>query len=322
MAQGRTMGQTADPSRQLVRVRYADEWVGLLVLVSLAICFAAIVEAGVLRDWLTPAGQLQIVLPDVGVSGLAIGDDIEVVGIHAGTIRRIRINPSGGMYAIADIDPQLETYIRRDSTATIRRRFVVAGADYVDITRGTGEPMDWHYAVITAQNAPNPADMITQTFADIRARILPVLDSSQHMMSMLDATITDLHAGKGTMGQLMTNDALIRQADQLVESLNAAIAQLTPIEHQLSGVMTKADGGMANMRAVTADLRKASPRLPEITRNLQETSSELPALLTQAQITATSLQKLTDQLRGLWLLGGGGTAQPPQRRLPAERIQP
>jgi phospholipid/cholesterol/gamma-HCH transport system substrate-binding protein len=314
--------QKTDLARQLVRVRYADEWVGVLVLLSLVICFAAIVEAGILRDWLTPAGRLQIVLPDGGVSGLSLGDEVEVLGIHAGTIRRIRINPSGGMYALADIDPDIETYVRRDSTATIRRRFVVAGADYIDISRGTGTPLDWHYAVLTAHSAPNPADMITQTFADIRARILPVLDSSQHMMSQLDATITDLHAGKGTAGQLMTNDALIRQAEKMVASLNAAVAQLTPVEQRLSAVMAKADSSMANVRAASKDLRNASPRLPAITRNLQETSADLPVLLTQAQMTAASLQKLTDQLRGLWLLGGsGGTAAPP-RRLPAARIQP
>ncbi|MFT8645754.1 MlaD family protein [Gluconacetobacter sp.] len=309
-------------ARQLVRVRYADEWVGLLVLVALLICAAAVIEAGVLHNWLTPAGRLQIVLPDGGVSGLAPGDDVEVVGIHAGTIRRIRINPSGGMYAIADIDPDIEPFVRRDSTATIRRRFVVAGANYIDITRGTGEVMDWHYAVLTAHSAPNPADMITQTFADIRARVMPVLDSAQHMMSMLDATVTDLHAGKGTAGQLMTDDKLIRQAETLVTSLNEAVAHLTPIERQLSSVMAKADASMANVRAMSGDLRKATPNMPAITRNLQETSAELPVLLTQAQTTAASLQKLTDQLRGLWLLGGGGTKAPASNRLPTGRIAP
>ncbi|GBQ81408.1 ABC transporter periplasmic protein [Gluconacetobacter johannae DSM 13595] len=314
--------QKTDLARQLVRVRYADEWVGVLVLLSLLICLAAIIEAGVLRDWLTPEGRLRIVLPDVGVSGLSIGDDIEVLGIHAGNIRRIRINPSGGMYAVADIDPEIETYIRRDSTAVIRKRFVVAGANYIDISRGTGQEMDWHYAVVTAHNAPNPADMVTQTFADIRSRILPVLDSAQHMMAQMDGTITDLHAGKGTVGRLMTNDELIRQAEKTVAALNDAIAQLAPVERQMSAVMAKADASMANVRAATGDLRKASPRLPAIARNLQETSAELPVLLTQAQVTAASLQKLADQLRGLWLLGGGGGSAPTPRRLPAGRIQP
>ncbi|MBE7728214.1 MlaD family protein [Komagataeibacter sp. FXV3] len=313
--------QQSDGIRQLVRVRYADEWVGILVLVALVILLGAVIEAGVLRDWLTPAGRLRIVLPENGVSGLSVGDDLEVMGIHAGTVRRVRINPSGGMYAIAEIDPDIEPYIRRDSTAIIRKRFVVAGASYIDISRGTAEKLDWSYAVLSATNAPNPADTITQTFSDIRDRVIPVLDNAQHMMATLDATITDMHAGKGSIGRLMTNDDLIRQAEQMITSLNATVSQLTPIEKQLAGVMDKASASMTNVQKATGDLSNATPA---ITHNLQDASQQLPVLLVQAQTTATSLQKLVDQMRGLWILGGNGNkaAKHAHARLPAQKVQP
>ncbi|WP_019090752.1 MlaD family protein [Komagataeibacter europaeus] len=313
--------QQSDGIRQFVRVRYADEWVGILVLVALVILLGAVIEAGVLRDWLTPAGRLRIVLPENGVSGLSVGDDLEVMGIHAGTVRRVRINPSGGMYAIAEIDPDIEPYIRRDSTAIIRKRFVVAGASYIDISRGTADKLDWSYAVLSATNAPNPADTITQTFSDIRDRVIPVLDNAQHMMATLDATITDMHAGKGSIGRLMTNDDLIRQAEQMITSLNATVAQLTPIEKQLAGVMDKASASMTNVQKATGDLSDATPA---ITHNLQDASQQLPVLLVQAQTTAGSLQKLVDQMRGLWILGGNGNkaAKHAHARLPAQKVQP
>lgn len=313
--------QQSDGIRQLVRVRYADEWVGILVLVALVILLGAVIEAGVLRDWLTPAGRLRIVLPENGVSGLSVGDDLEVMGIHAGTVRRVRINPSGGMYAIVEIDPDIEPYIRRDSTAIIRKRFVVAGASYIDVSRGTGDKLDWSYAVLSATNAPNPADTITQTFSDIRDRVIPVLDNAQHMMATLDATITDMHAGKGSIGRLMTNDDLIRQAEQMITSLNATISQLTPIEKQLAGVMDKASASMTNVQKATGDLSNATPA---ITHNLQDASQQLPVLLVQAQTTASSLQKLVDQMRGLWILGGNGNkaAKHAHARLSAQKVQP
>ncbi|GAB6968282.1 hypothetical protein JCM25156A_23190 [Komagataeibacter kakiaceti JCM 25156] len=311
--------QQSDGLRQLVRVRYADEWVGVLVLISLVILFGAVIEAGVLHDWLTPAGRLRIVLPENGVSGLSVGDDLEVMGIHAGTVRRVRINPSGGMYAIAEIDPDIEPYIRRDSTAIIRKRFVVAGASYIDISRGVGDKLNWSYAVLSATNAPNPADTITQTFSDIRDRVIPVLDNAQHMMATLDATITDMHAGKGSIGRLMTNDDLIRQAEQMITTLDATIGQLTPIEKQLASVMDKANASMTNVQKATGDLSNATPA---ITRNLQDASQQLPVLLVQAQSTVASLEKLVDQMRGLWILGGSSKKVTHGHRLPAQRVQP
>jgi len=309
-------------SRPLSRLRYADEWVGFLVLVALLLLGAAVVEAGVLRNWLTPPEHLRIILPESGVAGLAVGDDVETLGIRAGSIRRIRLNEDGGMYAVADIDPDLKTFIRRDSTAVIRRRFVVAGASYIEISRGKGQAMDWDYAALDATVEPNPADMITRTVSDIRSQTLPILANANHMMAQLDTTVTDIHKGKGSVGQLLEDDTLIRQAEAMIATLDKTVAQLQPIEKQLGGVMTKADGTMGNLRAASADVRKATPRVPAMTDDLARTAAELPALITEAQAMSDSLRKLTEQLRGLWVLGGGGNAGAPPVRLPPERVQP
>ena len=112
----------------MIRLRHTDEWVGLLVVLAALLFVGAVLEAGLLRDWFRPVSHLRIVLPQAGVGGLAIGADIEVLGIHAGTVRRIVLNPDQQMYAEADIDEQADAFIRRDSEAVIRRRFGLAGA--------------------------------------------------------------------------------------------------------------------------------------------------------------------------------------------------
>ena len=165
--------------RPIRRRQYTDEWVGLLVLVTIAVFFAAAVEAGLLHQWLQPPGRLRILLPQTGVGGLSPGADVEVVGIHAGTVRSLRLNTDGAMYAVADIDPQAEPFIRRDSRATISLRYAVAGAAYVSLSRGSGEPMDWDYAVVTATTAHNPVDLLTETIRDIQTRVTPILANAE-----------------------------------------------------------------------------------------------------------------------------------------------
>lgn len=306
--------------RPLIHLRYADEWVGLLVLISLMLFVAAVVEAGVLSDWLSPPARLRVILPESGVGGLTVGGDVQILGAHAGTIRGIKLNPTGKMYAQVDLDPQVEPFLRRDSKAVIRKQFVVAGASYLDLTRGSGEPMNWDYAVIDAVTEPSPTDMITQTLKDIQAQVMPAIASARHMMAQLDETITDMHEGKGSVGQLMTNDKLIKQAEATIVSLNDVIDRLKPQEDQLRAILTKTDATMANVKSASGDLKKATPRLPSITRSTDEALADAPALLTQAQTTLYTLQKLTDQLRGLWLLGGHKTSE--AHRLPAHRVTP
>lgn len=305
----------------LIRLRYADEWIGVLVLISIALFVGAVIEAGVLSDWLSPPIRLNVVLPKTGVGGLTTGADVQILGAHAGTVRRIKLNPSGDMYAIVDLDPQVEPFIRRDSRAVIRKQFVVAGASYLDLTRGYGEPMDWSYAVVDASPEANPIDTITKTFQDIHDEILPMLANARDLTAQLDGMAKDIRAGKGSVGQILTDDRLIRQTEETIAGLHDVIQRLEPIEKQVGSVLGKADATMGNMSAATGDLRKASPRFSSVMKSTDESLKELPALLTQARASMYSLQKLMTQLRGLWILGGSSTSDA-GKRLPADAVQP
>lgn len=312
-----------DPPR-LLRLRHTDEWVGALVILALALFFGAIFEAGVLRRWLRPELQLRVVLPQAGFGGLAAGADIDVLGTHGGSVREIMLNPNGELYALATIERQAEAFIKRDSTATIRLRYGVAGAAYVDIGRGTegGMPMNWRYAVLTATVAPNPADTITETLEKVRADLLPTLEHAQHAMAALDDIVGGIKAGQGSAGRLLSDDGLVRQAEDMVAALRAEVAQLGPILALVPGLLNQSRGVLANAQSISRDVARATPQLPALTRGAADSASGLPALLTQAQATTAELGRLLGQLRGSWVLGGDGAPKPNTRRLPPREIRP
>ena len=311
-----------DDTRRLLRLRHTDEWVGLLVLLALVLFFGAIFEAGVVRRWLRPDSQLRIVLPQAGFGGLATGADIDVLGTHAGRVDKIVLNPDGEMYALATIDLQIDAFIRRDSHATIRRRYGVAGASYVDITRGNGTPLDWEFAVLTATVEPNPADTITATINQVRSELLPTLAHAQHAVTTLDAIITGIKAGQGSAGRLLTDDTLIRRSEDTVATLKAEIARLGPILVRVPGLLAQSHAVLANVQSASGDLKRATPQLPGIAHNVADSTGNLPALLTQTQATAAQLEQLVAQLRGTWLLGGSGAAKPDPLRLPPQEVRP
>lgn len=301
-----------------IRLRFTDEWVGLLVLGALALFGAAVIEAGVLQRWLNPGVRLVLLLPQTGTDGLGLGADVEVLGIHAGTVRRVRLNPDGEMYAVADIDADAKPFVRRDSKATIRRRFAVAGATYVDISRGKGAALDWSYAVLPAATEPDPIKTITTTVDQIRAELLPTLASAHATASGLQALVDGLRKGQGTVGKLLVDDTLVLKAEQSLATLEDALRSLRPIENRAGTVLAHADGAVSNLRAASVNVRDASKNLPAISRNAAAGTADLPALVTETTITADHLRKLIDQLRGSWLLGGGGTA----RRRPPGTLGP
>jgi len=311
-----------DEPRRLLRLRHTDQWVGALVILALVVFFGAIFDAGVIRRFFNPDLTLHLVLPKSGFGGLTNGADIDLLGTHAGNVKEVQLNPDGSMYAIADVSRQSGNFIRRDSKATVRRRYGVAGAAYVDITRGTGAPLDWTYAVLPVIVEPNPADTIVATLNKVRDELLPTLAHALHAMATIDTLVTDLKQGQGSAGRLLVDDTLIRKAEDTVGLLKAQIAKLAPILDHVTPLLDQSHVILGNVRSATADLKRATPQLPVIAHNAAEATANLPALLTQAQASTEELQKLLAQLRGLWILGGSGTPPPAPRRLPSQEVHP
>src|SRR5439155_20831328 len=78
-----------------------------------------------------------------------------------------------------------------------------------------------------------------------------------------------------------------------------------------------------SLQGVMQDLAKATQRLPPIAHNVEGSTTDLPSLLTQTQQTVHNLDLLITQMRGSWLLGGGGSSGPPApRRLPTTEVRP
>jgi len=305
----------------LLRLRYADEWVGLLVISCVVLFVAAIAEAGILRSWLSPPGRLHLELPANDLAGITVGDDVQIMGIHAGTIRKVQFVGTKHMYAVAEIERQMEPLIRQDSHAVIRRQFVVAGATYIDLSRGAGPELDWQFAELPATVEPNPADQITATISDVRRELIPTMRNANDVTAQLDGMMKDIRAGHGTIGGLMSNDEILQRAQAVLTSLNETLARVQPLEGKVSGVLDQAHGTMGNLQSASSDLKAQMPKIRSVADHVNNSTSELPALITQAQTAAASLEKLTNQMRSLWILGGGGQ-KAPSHRLPAGAISP
>ena len=152
-----------------------NQAVGAVVLICVGLFAGALINAGLLKEWFQPSITLRILLPEAGVAGLAPGAEVQVMGTRAGEIRRIVIDPSQRMHAVARIEEQMRPFIRRDLQVTIRRQFGIAGAAFLDISRGTGPHLDWGYAVLTAGTDRAPTDTIGQVVDELRAKIMPLI---------------------------------------------------------------------------------------------------------------------------------------------------
>jgi phospholipid/cholesterol/gamma-HCH transport system substrate-binding protein len=283
--------------------RYTNEAVGALVLVAILIFVMALVQAGRIREWFNPGATIRVILPDDGLFGLTEGARVEILGTKAGEVRRIVIDPNQHMHAEIYVRKAMLAFVRHDSQAVIRKQFGVAGAAYLELTRGTGEPLDLEYAVIPATAERAPMDAVSEIIAEIQHRVLPMIDeaqgairtlaalaeslqdpqgSLQRLLADLSAVTGRLERGEGSVGRLLSEDVLARNLETLLVQTRTDMQRLGPILQAMERT-----GG--NAAALTATLNTYADSLPQLTTRLQ-------ALLTSLQETLENLRRTTPEL--------------------------
>jgi phospholipid/cholesterol/gamma-HCH transport system substrate-binding protein len=297
-------------STQVAGFRYTNEAVGALVLVTVLIFVMALVQAGRIREWFQPGVTIKVILPDDGLFGLTEGAQVDVLGTKAGEVRRIVLDPRQRMYAEVYIRKAMLPFVRRDSQAIIRKQFGVAGASYLEITRGGGEPLDGEYAVLTATADRAPTDTVSELLAEIRSKVIPIIEDSrvaihtlmalalslQDPNGSLQRLLADLHAvterlerGEGSVGRLLSDDTLARDLETFLDRTSADMQRLGPI-------LSSLDAAARNAATLTAALNKSSGSLPQLTQRLQATLASLQEVLTDLRRTTPELPQITKSL--------------------------
>jgi phospholipid/cholesterol/gamma-HCH transport system substrate-binding protein len=322
----------------MIRLRHTDEWVGALVIAAVALLMIAALQAGVLREWFKPTAELRLVLPSTGVAGLEVGADVEILGTRAGRVREIVLDPNQQMYAMLEIDEQATAFIRRDSKAVVRRRFGVAGAAFVDIARGTGEEMDWTYAVIEAVAERAPTDSVSALIDEVREKVFPILDNAGRVTQSLAEVAERINRGEGNVGRLLVDDSMMKEAEATVGAARDAVAalnvlmadlqksagNLNALTQQVSApdgvpaILEQTDQNLVTLTKILDDVAVATQRTPAIAKNVEGSTANLPALLSQLQVTIQKLDQLVAQLQRSWLLGGGAQPQEPKQFSPSQ----
>lgn len=327
--------------RSILGIFQFDEIVGVMVLVCIGVFITVLINAGLLKDWFQPSFTLRILLPE-GVSGLAPGAEVQVLGTRAGEVRRIVIDVNQRMHAVARVENQMRPFIRQDSPVLIRRQFGVAGAAYLDISRGTGPALDWSYAVVAASSERAPTETLGQLIEELRGKIIPLVDDVQKGVvaftavanrwgdaaGPLERTLTStatiaskVESGEGVAGRLIANNKMASELENTLVSVRELAAQLerSSKDPRIGQIVQKTDSVLSSLQGTTRALANATP---QITENVAMTTQALPGTLLQAQIAAHELELLLGQLRRHWLFGSSGTQSPTSRRVPATEVRP
>ena len=188
----------------------------------------AVLQAGVVRDLFRSTLSLRVILPESGLAGLDEGASVEILGTDAGSVREIVIDPEQNFHAVVEIEEAMQPFVRRDSKVFIRKQFGIAGAAFLEITRGQGEPLDWDYAVLTAEADQAPTESMGEILEEVRAKVLPIVDDVQRTIGAAGDLIAQLQAPDGQLQTMLADLGKVTGVWPRARARSAACSPRTP----------------------------------------------------------------------------------------------
>jgi len=206
--------------------------------------------------------------------GVKPGSPVRVAGVDVGSVRELRF-VGADVEMDLELSKEMQDRVRTDSRATIGSVSLL-GEGAVDITAATtGQPIPEGGYVPAGPAAGQLSDVTTQAAKGIE---------------QLSELITDVRSGKGTMGQLVTNEALYHDLHEFL----AAARQVTQSVQQGRGTL----GELINNPATAKHLETSLKNLSVVTDRLNAGQGSLGQLL-KDDAFAKSLTSVTTNFDSL-----------------------
>ena len=197
---------------------------GAFIVVTLAILATGVFIIGSKEYLFRSTYRLKAQFKDV--VGLAEGADVQVGGVHSGTVTGIELprKPGDEVTVVMELAKSTHEIIKRDSVASIQTEGLL-GNQYLAISFGSAGQAEVSDGETIQSEAP-------LEMADLLRKTNGILDSSQAAIqnvtmatAHLNSVSTKIDAGQGTVGALVNDKQLYSDLEQTTTTLHATMLQ-------------------------------------------------------------------------------------------------
>jgi len=330
-----------------LKVRRANEIVGLFVLLAVAIAMTAAVLGPRTQRWFTPSQTLAIHLPPEGSLGLRKGGDVLILGSVVGSVEDIIVTDAGSMEAAVTIRGNFIRFVRTDSQAIIRKPFGIGDAS-IEITRGNGDVLPTRGGFINSVADKAPTQLMEETLAAFRDEALPAISelrlaiaeysmlasefrseqgNLKQALAHLNRVGAALEKGEGLAGMLLFDPkparelrAALPKFNASLDELHATLAGTRKFAEHLPQIGADMQESMKNIRTSSLEAQRLASAMPELERSLKDAVDSVPAVLLQTQQTMYQVQRLTEGVQRSWLVRGYMDEPQAGTRLSGDRV--
>ncbi len=301
------------------KFRYVNEIVGTFVILVLVLLLAGIFLAGKSQQWFVARHHLVLDFPPEGSMGLQPGAEVVILGTVVGTLDEINVDEAGDMTGEITIKGDFIRFVRSDSRAVIKKKFVVAGDSFIEITRGKGNPLAAG-AVLEASKDTEVTELAREMVGKIEAAAVPAIEQGQKALEEYTALAADLRDPEGNLQQLVARFSSIAAGLDEGEGLAGSILQDPAMADEVTALITRLNDSSRKLVGIVDDMAAAASQLPPLMKKVRGEAEDAPGVVIQAR---QALEEATSLLRALqkhWLISSYVGPKEEGTRIPPEGL--
>jgi len=301
------------------KFRYVNEIVGSFVLLIVALLLAGIFLAGHAQQWFVPVHRFTLAFPPEGSFGLKNGAEVIILGTTVGKIDRITVNEDGLMSGRISIKGDFIRFIRDDSKALVKNKFVVAGDTYVEITKGKGPQLP-PGSTLEAVKDTEITEMIQGVLEEIKEVTLPTIEQGRMALEEYTKLAADLRDPEGNLQQLIARLARIAGGLEKGEGMAGALMKDPTLADELQSIITRVSNSFDQLAEILDNVTEATKKLPKMTDAVSGELEDASGFVLQTRDTLRETQRLIEAIQRHWLIRSYVRKGEPSELIPATEV--
>jgi phospholipid/cholesterol/gamma-HCH transport system substrate-binding protein len=282
----------------------------VFVLLAVIGIGATLLWTGIKKGALTTKSPIYFVA-DSG-EGLSEGMPVKYSGFKIGKLNTLTLDEQGRVQVEVSIEAKYLKLMRQDAVIRLVKEGVI-GDGVLELSRGTEAKAILAVGAVVRFERANGLE---QAVIEVKNRILPILDDlhqtlhdpqsdvRQTLMNLREFT-AELQGTRKLMDKVLVSvdGNLTNEVEPLLRSLRESTAKAETIssklDHDLPGLLKKADDSLENIRATTSSVKdavqKTVPQLPGMVYESRETLGKTSGLVDDSK-------EMLDALSSHWPL--------------------
>ncbi|HOU20786.1 MAG: MCE family protein [Kiritimatiellae bacterium] len=285
------------------KFRYVNEIVGGFVLLVVLLLLAGVLVAGHAQHWFESVYEINLNFPPEGSMDLQKGGEVMLLGAKVGSVQDITVGDDGDITGSIRVrGPFAKRFVRADSIALVKRKMVVTGDAYIELTRGTGAELPRSGGEIECVKDTEIMQMLEEALEQLRQEATNTLALVNAAISEYTKLAAGMNDPQGNLQLTMANVNGLLEDIRKGPGLPAKILNDPAMAKDVEGIMAQVQELLQKVNAMAAELQVVVAKLPAMVDTVAGEVDNLPVVVGETQTLMRESITLLDGLQKHWLL--------------------